>query len=87
MNTAPLGVAPGDRHTHACRASPSDVLRQVVIVDAGHDDDGVVGLGQMDRVTYASESAVETAPVLGVGAFLRVHIPTHGASTTRVALQ
>jgi hypothetical protein len=40
-------------------------------------------LGHMDRVTYASESAVETAPVLGVGAFLRVHIQTHGASRTR----
>ena len=45
------------------------MLGQVLVVDAGHNDDGVVGFRHMDRVKDASESGVETATVLGVAAF------------------
>ena len=52
---------------------------QVLIVDAGHNDNGVLGFCHMDRVKDASEGGIEAATVPGVGALLRAHIPKHGA--------
>lgn len=53
-------VATGDGHIHACRA-----FGQILVVDAGHNDDGVVGLCHMDSVKEASEAVSRLRPSLG----------------------
>jgi len=76
-------LAAGDGHIHACRASRHDALVKVPVVDAGPNDDGVVGSCQMDRMKNASERSVKAATVLSGAATLRTHVPKHGAPTTR----
>ena len=66
-------------------AQRGDLLRQVRVVGAGRDKDGVAGFHGMHRVPDGLLGAFRPAPVIGVVAGPRIDIPLHGKRTSEAA--